>query len=203
MYEAVNDVYWPLTGAEANILAKHGVERRSGTSKCTDVVFALTRFLPRMRTQYWQTLSLHILAGPVRWIVLVTAALAVAVGASYCRYRVRQPRRPHGRNCITAAAYIYFPTVGAELRSRDENMSSCFCQNQHNASSLDMSVSERSPAIAGSAYSTFDKIKARKSICLESDGSPWVWIWTAELANWSSKHMSFDGSVHSARTNRD
>jgi len=28
------------------------------------------------------------------------------------------------------------------------------------ASSLDLSVSERSPAIAGSAYSTLDKIKA-------------------------------------------
>ena len=40
------------------------------------------------------------------------------------------------------------------------------------ASRLDLPVSEMSPAIAGSAYSTLDKIKARKIICRESEGSP-------------------------------
>ena len=45
------------------------------------------------------------------------------------------------------------------------------------ASSLDLSVSERSPAIAGSAYSTLGKIKAWKIICRESEGSPWALSW--------------------------
>ena len=40
------------------------------------------------------------------------------------------------------------------------------------ASSLDLSVSERSPAIAGSAYSTLDEIEAWKIICKHQRGAP-------------------------------
>jgi len=49
-----------------------------------------------------------------------------------------------------------------ELRDEEIRMeeTTSFCLSLKKAFSLNMSVSERSPAIAGSAYSTLDKIKA-------------------------------------------
>ena len=49
-----------------------------------------------------------------------------------------------------------------ELRDEKIRMAeiTSFCLSEKKASSLDLSVSDRSPAIAGSAYSTLDKIKA-------------------------------------------
>ena len=49
-----------------------------------------------------------------------------------------------------------------ELRDEKIRMTetTSFCLSEKKSSSLNLSVSERSPAIAGSAYSTLDKIKA-------------------------------------------
>jgi len=49
-----------------------------------------------------------------------------------------------------------------ELRDEKIRMAetTSFCLSEKKSSSLNLSVSERSPAIAGSAYSTLDKIKA-------------------------------------------
>ena len=49
-----------------------------------------------------------------------------------------------------------------ELRDEKIRMAetTSFCLSEKKSSSLNLSVSERSPAIAGTAYSTLDKIKA-------------------------------------------
>ena len=52
------------------------------------------------------------------------------------------------------------------------------------APSLDLLVSERSPAIAGSAYFPVDKIKAWKIICKESEGRPSAFSWESRYRRW-------------------
>ena len=64
------------------------------------------------------------------------------------------------------------------------------------ASSLDLSVSERSPATAGSAYPTLDKMKAWKIICRESEKRSWALSRESRQRRW----LTTESTVSTCKT---